>query len=697
MNWLAEKTIKHKGVIIIAFTLMIVFSIFAAPNVSINYQMADYLPEDSKSTVSLNLMNKEFDKSPPNVRIMLEDVSIAEALNYKEKISKVNGVKEINWLDDSVNIQQPLDMIDTDTLNSWYKDNNALFTALVDKGDTLKQTIEDIKEIVGDKGIVAGDAVTENYAKTSTSEEIQKIMLFIVPVIVLILMISTSSWFEPFLFLFTVGISILINSGTNIFLGEISFITNATAAILQLAVSMDYAIFLLHRFSEFREEGLEVKEAIVNAMKKSYTSILSSGLTTILGFLALTLMRFKIGPDLGIVLAKGIVFSLLAVMLLLPVLTIYTYKIIDKTAHRSFMPSFEKFSKIALKVGPIFVIIVAIVVYPAYLAQGKNNFTYGASSMASSEKTQIGKDTKKIDDTFGKSNQIVFIVPADDPVDEKEIGEEINNIEGVTSIISYSNNVGNEIPKDYVPKEQLSDLVSGDYSRMIITISADEESDIAFNAVKEMSELGKKYFGDNYYIAGGSPSAYDIRETVTSDNVITTLGAIIAIGVVIMLTYRSLSIPIILLIAIESSIWINLSYSYFNGVSIAYIGFMVISAVQLGATVDYAILFANGYLENRKEYNKHDSAINTLKSSTGAILTSGTLLAIAGFTLGKISTNEVIAQLGILIGRGALLSMTSVLFFLPTVLIICDKLIEKTTMKVHFYKEGEKNEQLCKN
>ena len=317
--------------------------------------------------------------------------------------------------------------------------------------------------------------------------------------------------------------------------------------------------------------------------------------------------------------------------------------------------------------------------------------------MASSEKTQIGRDTKKIDDTFGKSNPVVFIVPSDDPVDEKEVGEEINNIKGVTSIISYSMNVGNEIPKDYVPKDQLSDLVSGDYSRMIVTLSADEESDIAFNAVKEMSELGKKYFGDDYYIAGGSPSAYDIKETVTSDNVITTLGAIIAIGVVIMLTYRSLSIPIILLIAIEASIWINLSYSYFNGISIAYIGFMVISAVQLGATVDYAILFANGYLENRKEYNKHDSAINTLKTSTGAILTSGTILALAGFTLGKISTNEVIAQLGILIGRGAILSMISVLFFLPTVLIICDKLIEKTTMKTHFYKEGEKNEQLCKN
>lgn len=697
MNWLTEKILKNKIAIIVVFTLLLVFSVFSAPKVNVNYDMADYLPEDSHSTISLDLMNVEFDKGPPNVRIMLEDATIAEALSYKEKLSKVEGVKEINWLDDTANIEQPLEMIDKETLNSWYKDNKPLFTLVIDEGDGMQQTISDIKEIVGDKGVVAGSAVVSGFAMFSTDEEIQKIITFIIPLIIVILMISTSSWFEPVLFLFTVGISILINMGTNIFLGEISFITNATGAILQLAVSMDYAIFLLHRFADFREEGMDIKEAMANAMKKSYTSILSSGITTILGFLALALMRFKIGPDLGIVLAKGVVFSLLSVMLLLPVLTMYTYKIIDKTHHRSFMPKFDKFSKFALKIGPLVVIGVLIAVWPAYLAQGKNQFSYGASSMASGEDTSMGRDTKKIDDVYGKSNQLVLLVPSDNPVAEKAVGEEINNIEGVSDIISYSMTVGNEIPKEFVPEDEMSSLVSKNYSRMIITLQAEEESDIAFNAIKSIREIGKMYFDDDYYLAGGTASAYDIKETVTKDNIITTLGAIIAIGIVILFTYRSLSIPIILLLAIESSIWINLSYTYFAGASIAFIGYMVISAVQLGATVDYAILFANGYLENRKNYNKHDSAINTLKSSTGSILTSGTILALTEFMLGIISSNTVIAQLGILIGRRALFSMISVFFFLPTVLILCDRLIEKTTLKTNFYKGEVKHEKLFNN
>ena len=693
MNWLTEKILKNKVAIILTFTLLLIFSVISAPKVSINYDMVDYLPEGSHSTTSIDVMNTEFDKGPPNVRIMLEDTTIVQALSYKEKLSKVEGVKEINWLDDSVNVEQPLEMIDEETLNSWYKDNKPLFTLVIDEGNGMQETIKELKEIVGDKGVVAGSAVVSAFAMSSTDEEVKKIIMFLIPTIIVILMISTSSWFEPVLFLFTVGISILINMGTNIFLGEISFITNATGAILQLAVSMDYAIFLLHRFADFRKEGMDIKEAMANAMKKSYTSILSSGLTTILGFLALALMRFKIGPDLGIVLAKGIVFSLLSVMFLLPVLTMYTYRIIDKTHHRSFIPKFDKFSKFALKIGPFIVIFVLIVIGPSYLAQGKNQFSYGASSMSSGEETIVGRDTKKIDDVYGKSNQLVLLVPSSNPVAEKAIGEDINNVEGVSDIISYSVTVGNEIPKEFIPEDTISSLVSENYSRMIITLDAEEESDIAFNAIKSIRNLGQKYFEDNYYLAGGSASAYDIKDTVTKDNIVTTLGSIIAIGLVILFTYRSLSIPVLLLLAIEASIWINFSYTYFSGASMAFIGYMVISAVQLGATVDYAILYANGYLENRQKYNKYDSAIETLKSSTASILTSGTILAISGFMLGIISTNNVIVELGILIGRGAVLSMISVFFFLPTILILCDRLIEKTTLKTSFYKGEEKYEK----
>ena len=688
MDYIIDKILKYKKTVISIFALLVVFSILMTPMVRVNYDMVDYLPEDSKSTISLNLMQEQFDKSPSNVRVMLKNIDIVEVLKYKNLISEIDGVKEINWLDDSVNINQPLSMIDEELLNSYYKDKNALIDVVVDEGNGLQATIEKINSVVGDKGVVSGQAVTLAYAQSSTSEEVSKIIMFIIPLIILILMISTSSWFEPVLFLLTVGISILINMGTNIFLGEISFITQSTSAILQLAVSMDYAIFLLHKFADFREEGLDIKDAMANAMKKSFSSIFASGLTTILGFLALTLMRFKVGPDLGIVLAKGIVFSLASVMLLLPVITIYTYKIIDKTHHKSFMPSFNKFSKFSMKIGPVVLIVVALSVVPSYLAQSKNHFTYGASSMASDDESDVGKAIIETDNIFGKSNQLVFMIPANDVASEKEIVDKLYEINGVSNVISYSNMVGNEIPKGFVPSEDLSSLVSDKYSRMIITLSADEESKIAFDAIESIRNLGSEYFGDDCYLAGNSASAYDIKETVTSDNVITTIGSIIAIGLVIMFTYKSLALPIILLFAIESSIWINLSYTYFSAGSIAYIGYMVISAVQLGATVDYAILFANSYLENRKLFNKYNSAINTLKSSTGTVLTSASIMCISGLALGIISSNSVIAQLGILMGRGAALSATLVLFFLPTVFILCDKLIEKTTIKSNFFKEG---------
>ena len=686
MERFADKILKHKILVIIAFLLALVFSIFAQKFVEVNYDMADYLPDGSKSTISLNIMNEQFDKKPSNLRVMLEDISVSKALDYKKLIEKVDGVEEVTWMDDYVNIEQPLEMIDESILDTSYKDKNALLDVVVDEGEGLSETLENIKDIIGKDGIIAGPAATISFAQTSTSEEMSKIMAFLIPIIILILMVSTSSWFEPFLFLITVGVSILINMGTNIFLGEISFVTKTTASILQLAVSMDYAIFLLHRFADFRNEGMDIKEAMENAMKKSFASIFASGSTTVLGFLALTLMRFKIGPDLGIVLAKGVVLSLLSVMTLLPALTMYTYKIIDKTHHKSFMPSFEGLGKLSMKIGPIVIIIVMLIVVPSYIAQGKNNFVYGASSMSSSEETDIGRDTKKIDDTFGKSNKLVFLLPKEKSELEKKFGEEALKIDGVSDIVSYSQSLGNEIPKDFVPKDKISALVSDDYNRIIITLDTEAEGEEAFKAVEDIRNLGEEFFGENCYLAGGTVSTYDIKETVTKDNQVTTLAAIIAIGAIILITYKSLAIPIILLIAIESSIWINLSFSYFQNLDIVYIGFMVISSVQLGATVDYAILFANGYLDNRKEFDKYDSVMNTIKSSTATVITSASILSISGFILGTISSNTVIAQLGILLGRGTIISAISVLFFLPTVLVLCDKFIEKTTIKSNFYK-----------
>lgn len=681
MNKVAEKVINHKKLVLIIFIIVIILSAMLSKLVSVNYDLMDYLPEDSRSTISLKVMNKEFTKSPPNARVLVSDVSVPEALEYKNKISSVDGVIEVTWLDDTTNIYQPLQSIDEKTLTSWYKDKNAIFTVLIDD-DKSTQAVSDVQNIIGVKGEISGDIVDSVAAKNSSGAESGKMLFFLIPIILLILLFTTSSWFEPVLFIIAIFVSIIINNGTNAFLGEISSITKTTSSILQLAVSMDYSIFLLHRFAEFREKGENVKEAMVLAMKKSFSSILSSGVTTILGFGALIIMRFKIGPDLGIVLSKGIIFSLLSVMLLLPVLTVYTYKLIDKTKHRSFLPSFDKFGRFAVKLGLPVIILVGIIIIPSFMAQNKNDFMYGASVMGSASSTNISKT----DELFGKANNMVLLVPSGDVALQKAIYDELYDLPYVTSIVSYVGNISVQIPQAFVPNDKLSNLVSNNYSRMILSVSTAQESIAAFTAVEEIRTLSEKYYGDKYYLTGGSVNVYDMKNTVIYDNKLVTIVAIIGIALVLMISFRSLSLPLILLLTIESSIWINLAFPYFAGDKMAYLGFMIISSVQLGSTVDYAILFANRYIENRKQLLKKDAAIQTVSDTAGSILTSASILMMAGFIMGAISTNGVTGQLGILIGRGTLLSSLMVLLFLPSILIFLDKIISKTTLNIDFYK-----------
>jgi predicted RND superfamily exporter protein len=655
--------------------------------VDVNYDLMEYLPNDAKSTIALKVMNEEFTKSPPNARILISDVSVTEALEYKNQISAVDGVMEVTWLDDATDIYKPLEVIDEKILTSWYKDQNALFTILIHKDNSV-QAVTEIKHIIGYKGEISGDIVDTVIAQSSTGSETGRMLFFLLPIILLILLLTTSSWFEPVLFLIAIGVSIVINNGTNAFLGDVSFITKTTSSILQLAVSMDYSIFLLHRFQEYREKGENVRESMISAMKKSFSSILASGVTTILGFGALIIMRFKIGADLGIVLSKGITFSLLSVMFLLPVLTVYTYKLIDKTHHRSFLPSFDKFGKLAVKLGLPVIIIVGILIVPSFMAQNKNDFMYGASVMGSASAAEISKT----EELFGKANNMVLLIPKGDAVTEKAISDELYNLKYISSLVSYVENIGATIPQEFIPQDKLASLVSDKYSRIIITVSTSQESEAAFKTVEEIRTLGEKYYDDHYYLSGGTVNVYDMKNTVIRDNLLVTIIAVIGIGLVLFFTFRSLSLPLILLLTIEASIWINLAFPYFGGEKMAYLGFMIISSVQLGATVDYAILFASRYIENRKHLQKKAAAIQTVSDTAGSILTSAGILIISGFVMGTISTNGVIGQLGTLIARGTLLSASLVLFFLPTALILLDTVIQKTTLNLEFYKEEQNHE-----
>ena len=692
MEKLYERIVNHKKLVISIFAIATIICMVCSRQVKIDYDINNYLPDNAASSVALDVMHEEYGTEIPNARVMVSDVSIVEAQEMKKKLLEIDGVESVTWLDDAVDINIPLDTLDQDTVETYYKDNSALYTVTINE-DTNIETVNAIRDLIGDNNAMEGSAVNTAIATETTTEEVSKIILLVIPICLGILLLTSNSWFEPILFLGSIGIAILLNMGTNLVFGTISFVTNAAGNVLQLAVSMDYSIFLLHRFDEMRKEGYEPKEAMVKALVKSTGSILSSGLTTVIGFAALILMKFKIGPDMGLTMAKGIVLSLITVFVLLPVLTLYCYPLIDKTEHKSLIPSFDKFAKFITKIMIPAVIVFIFLVIPSRRGQGSNEFYYGSSKIFGLE-TQLGSDTEKIDEIFGKSNNLVLMVPKDNLEKQTELSNEIKNIPQVINIISYVDAAGAQVPTEYLESETLDKLMSKNYSRMVISVKADYEGEEAFSLVEKIRSLSEKYYGDDYYLAGETVSTYDLKDVVTEDTIRVNIIAIGAVFVILLLTMKSLSIPVILVLAIETAIWINLSIPYVMGRPLFYIGYLIISSVQLGATVDYAILLTSRYMEIRQDYPKKESILETMSSVTLSILTSASILTIAGALLGIISTHGVISQLGQLLAVGTILSSIVVLFVIPGILFAFDKLIEMTTLKTNFYKEEKIEEKI---
>ncbi|MGN0131944.1 MAG: RND family transporter [Lachnospiraceae bacterium] len=666
--------VNHPKSIITAFMAVFVICLFMQRLVAVNYDMNDYLPESSPSTISLDVMEEEFDGGIPNARVMIRDVSIPEALEYKEKIEAIDGVTDVTWLDDSVDVTVPLGTLDQDVVETYYKDRTALFTVVIDEDKQLA-AVDAIEAIIGEDDALGGDAVSSAVATKSTVSEINKIAAFAVVFVIFVLLLTTESWFEPVIILVGLGVAIIINAGTNLIFGEISFVSNAAGNILQLAVSMDYSVFLIHRFEECRQ-GQNAKEAMVDALCKSTSSILSSGLTTVIGFLALIFMKFGIGPDLGLVLAKGVTISLLSVFVFMPAFILSTYKWLDKTHHRSFMPEFRGLGKAIQRLIAPMILIFVLIVVPAYLASNSNDFYYGSSHIFGPE-TELGKDEAAITDVFGESSTYVLMVPKGNQSMEKQMSEEIAELPQVTDIISYVDTVGAEIPMEYLDEDTLSMLQSEHYSRMVISLSVPAEGKETFEVVEKIRAIAEKYYPEEQYLAGAGVSTYDLMDTVTADMIKVNAIAIGAVFVVLLLSLRSLVLPVILVVCIESAIWINLSVPYFLDKTIFYIAYLIISSIQLGATVDYAILMTDRYRENRETLPKKEALITTISNVTVSITTSGSVLTVVGLLLGYMSSHGLLAQLGMFIGRGAILSMIIVFFVLPGWLYIFDKLVVK--------------------
>ena len=680
--------VNHSKIVFVFYGIVLVVCLICNRFVDVNYDINDYLPQDSASTVAIDVMEEEYEGGITNARVMVSDVSIADALEYKELIAEIEGVTEVTWLDDVISLEEPLETQDTDTVETYYKDDAALFSVTIDE-EYSTAACDAIRELIGEDGAMTGSIVSTEYAIENTVSEITKIAAMGVAFALLMLILTTTSWAEPLIVLVGLGIAILINNGSNLIFGEISFVTNAAGSILQLAVSLDYSVFLMHRFESCRHEVDDPKEAMVNALCASTTSILSSGLTTVIGFLALCLMQFLIGPDLGLALAKGVAISLICVFTLMPSIFLATLPLIDKTRHRSFMPRFKGFGKAIFRLMIPFLVIFCIILVPFYRASNSNEYYYGGSVLYGSG-TTYGDDTEEIEAIFGKSDTYVLLIPKDSTATESELSDALHEIDQITSIISYVDTVGAEIPEEYLDEGTLSQLNSENYTRMILTVDVDFEGDETFELVETIRDLAQEYYPDEWYLAGQGVSTYDLMDTITADMVKVNLVAMLAVFIVLLFSMRSLSLPVLLVLAIEGAIWINVGIPYFTGERVFYISYLIISSIQLGATVDYAILFTNRYLEYRPYYSKKESIWRTVMTCTTSIMTSASVLAVAGFAMSIISSNGLLAMLGRFLGIGTICSFIVVFFVLPGMLYVLDPVIEKTTLKVKFFKPKKK-------
>jgi hypothetical protein len=671
VNALFTHITHHKKITVSLFLLLAIFSALLISLTTVNYDLVKYLPQDAPSTKAIAIMEEEFGNNNPNARIMLQDVTIQQTLNLKQQIAAIPGVHAVTWLDDVIGetnlTSVPLEYLDANLIENYYKDGAALLGISIANGEEAS-VLTALRELLGEDSAIAGSAANAASTQALAVTEVINAMAILLPVILIILLISTTSWLEPLLFLITIGIAVLLNMGSNLFFGEISFITRTVSPILQLAVSLDYAIFLLHRFTDLRKEHQPLK-AMQIAMGQSFTTVAASAATTVLGFVALLFMRFGIGSDLGINLVKGVLLSFVSVMVFLPALTLLVYPILDKTKHRSFIPSFQGLSKNLLKTRYLFLVLALILVVPSFLAQSQTSFQYGMGGVTKS--SRAGQDALRIDERFGHENILVLLVPKGDIGLEKELSTALQTIPHVTQVVGYVTAVGAEIPTSIAPPAVVDQFYSANYARIMLYTNTADEGETAFATVAQVHSTAAEYYPD-YYITGTSATLYDMKLVVENDTTKVNMAAIIGIFLVLLIAFRSGRLPVILVFVIETAIWINLAIPYFSGQSLSFIGYLIVSTVQLGATVDYAILLTHNYREERQTLPRLAAMEKTLANNLISIFVSAGILATAGFALAVTSGNPIVSELGILLGRGTLLSFVMVILVLPALLMLLD-------------------------
>ena len=696
---LADFIVDHnKKIRNIIMVLVVVFAC-CYPFVAVNYDLTKYLPDAVESKSAINKMRDIFGY-PGTGRLMLKDVSIYEAKQYKNQIEKVDGVDQVVWCDMTTQIYGSSEFIDYDKIDDYYKNGNAVMDITFKEGDTSKRThkaIDEIESIIGDKGYLVGMSPTNKFTEESVKSALAEIMVIVVVLIFLILLFTTTSWFEPVLFLTVIGCAIAINKGTNIFLGEISYITNNISDILQLATSMDYSVFLLHAYEREREKGMDKESALKLGLMSTITTIIASSLTTFFGFIVLIFMRFSIGWDMGIVMSKGIICSLLMVIFLMPSLILSWSDKIEKMKHKSFFPDFHKFSVLVNRVSPFILLASLTVAGPIYFAQSMNNFMYGPDATGAGPGTSMYEHSQEIDREFGRSNLIVAIFPDTDRIKEKELCDELDELDYVKKVMGMGAYLPEGTPESFLPKSVTELFHKEGYARLLIYIKTKPESPTAFKCSDEISGIIKKYYPEEAYITGNTPTTKDMENVLVPDYNLVNALAMISIFLVVAISFKSVVLPFVAMVPIMMAIYLNMSFPYFAGDELIFIAYAVVSCVQLGSTIDYAISSTENYIQCRqKGLEKKEASVRMTELSFPSILTSGLILVVCGYAISIISAIPAIGQVGHLVGRGAIFSVIFVTSLMPFLFRLSDRLITGTFKSRH-ERRKEKIRQFRKN
>ncbi|WP_040213648.1 efflux RND transporter permease subunit [Clostridium polynesiense] len=678
MRKIAAFIVKHKKLIIGFYVLILLLSAVSMQFVTIEYDLSSYLPKEINSIKGKNKLSEDFNiKGTAN--LMVKEKELYKVKKLKEDIESLPAVESVIWLDDAEDIHKPVDFMDKALSKRFISGEYSLLQLQFAEGnDTLatRKAIDEIDKMTEMEHYIGGQAAVSKDMQDTANRELFNYSVVAFIIITIILLISSRAYYEPILFFAAIGAAILLNMGTNIIFGSISSNTHSVASILQLAVSMDYSIFLLHRFHE-EAENMDQNSAMIEAIVKTFSSVSSSALTTVGGFLALVAMHYGIGKDMGLVLAKGVFFSLVTVVTLLPCLILVSERF-SGYKHKILLPDFKRISGWMVKRRKFALVLAMLLVLPAFLGQSKLKYYYSTEKTLST-KSQSVKSNEKIEEIFGSSNELILLVPKVDKTKLKSMADEIDSLEKVDSVQGLYSMADETLPDFLIPKQVRATFESDKYTYFILNINAPIEGLETKEIIKKIQSTADKYTKE-WYVTGEAAIYMDLQQVTSQDFNRVTIISIIIIGLILLFTFKSLVLSLILVFVIQLGIWINLSIPYFLGSKLNFIAFIIIGAIQLGATVDYAILFTSRYKENLEAYKPLEAMKKTIEDTGRSVFTSALILMAGTFSISFITTIKSASELTLLIGRGAFISLLLVYMLLPALLLIFGPLIRRTTL-----------------